>query len=41
MNVTVLQFPGTNCEYDTQYAFESLGCDVTIVWHKDRTIPSA
>ena len=39
MNVTVLQFPGTNCEYDTQYAFEKLGCDVTIVWHKDTTLP--
>ena len=40
MNVTVLQFPGTNCEYDTQYAFEKIGCDVTIVWHKDTKIPS-
>ena len=40
MNVTVLQFPGTNCEYDTQYAFEKIGCDVTIVWHKDSKIPS-
>lgn len=40
MNVTVLQFPGTNCEYDTQYAFEKLGCDVTIVWHKDKELPS-
>ncbi len=39
MNVTVLQFPGTNCEYDTQYAFEKLGCDVTIVWHKDSKLP--
>lgn len=39
MNVTVLQFPGTNCEYDTQYAFEKLGCDVTIVWHKDTKLP--
>lgn len=39
MNVTVLQFPGTNCEYDTQYAFEKLGCDVTIVWHKETTVP--
>ncbi len=39
MNVTVLQFPGTNCEYDTQYAFEKLGCKVTIVWHKDTKIP--
>lgn len=40
MNVTVLQFPGTNCEYDTKYAFEKLGCDVTIVWHKETKLPS-
>eukprot|EP01029_Cantina_marsupialis_P022988 TRINITY_DN5667_c0_g1_i1.p1 TRINITY_DN5667_c0_g1~~TRINITY_DN5667_c0_g1_i1.p1 ORF type:complete len:220 (-),score=59.40 TRINITY_DN5667_c0_g1_i1:6-665(-) len=39
MNVSVLQFPGTNCEYDTKYAFEKLGCDVTIVWHKATQIP--
>ncbi len=39
MNVTVLQFPGTNCEYDTQYAFEKLGCDVTLTWHKEASIP--
>lgn len=39
MNVSVLQFPGTNCEYDTKYAFEKLGCKVTIVWHKDKQIP--
>ncbi|RXK13427.1 phosphoribosylformylglycinamidine synthase I [Halarcobacter mediterraneus] len=39
MNVSVLQFPGTNCEYDTKYAFEKLNCDVTIVWHKDKEIP--
>jgi phosphoribosylformylglycinamidine synthase len=40
MNVTVLQFPGTNCEYDTQYAFEKLGATVTVVWHKDYELPS-
>jgi len=40
MNVTVLQFPGTNCEYDTKYAFEKLGATVTIVWHKDYELPS-
>ena len=39
MNVSVLQFPGTNCEYDTQYAFEKLGCNVNIVWHKDTKLP--
>ena len=40
MNVTVLQFPGTNCEYDTQYAFEKLGAKVTVVWHKETSIPT-
>jgi len=40
MKISVLQFPGTNCEYDTKYAFEQLGCDVEIIWHKDKTIPS-
>jgi phosphoribosylformylglycinamidine synthase len=37
--VIVLQFPGTNCEYDTKYAFEKLGAKVQIVWHEDTTIP--
>jgi len=35
MKVSVVQFPGTNCEYDTQYAFEKLGATVEIVWHKE------
>ncbi|MFA7083015.1 MAG: phosphoribosylformylglycinamidine synthase I [Arcobacteraceae bacterium] len=39
MNVSVLQFPGTNCEYDTKYAFEKLGATVNIVWHKDYELP--
>jgi len=39
-NVVVLQFPGTNCEYDTKYAFEKLGANVTIIWHEDKQIPS-
>jgi len=39
MKISVLQFPGTNCEYDTQYAFEKLGASVEIVWHKDSKIP--
>ncbi len=37
MKVTVLQFPGTNCEYDTKYAFEKLGAQVEIVWHENTT----
>jgi len=40
MKVTILQFPGTNCEYDTQHAFEQLGATTEIVWHKSETIPS-
>ena len=40
MKVSVLQFPGTNCEYDTQYAFEKLGAQTEIVWHKAESIPA-
>lgn len=25
MKVAIIRFPGTNCEFDTQYAFEKLG----------------
>jgi phosphoribosylformylglycinamidine synthase len=35
----VLRFPGTNCEFDTDYALKKLGFDVEIVWHKERTLP--
>jgi len=40
MKVTILQFPGTNCEYDTQHAFEQLGATTEILWHKAESIPS-
>ena len=39
MKVTILQFPGTNCEYDTKQAFESLGATTEILWHKSDEIP--
>lgn len=39
MKVSILQFPGTNCEYDTQHAFESLGAETEIVWHKAESLP--
>lgn len=39
MKVSVLQFPGTNCEYDSKYAFEKLGAQVDVVWHEDTTLP--
>ncbi len=40
MKVAIVQFPGTNCEYDTQYAFEKLGARTQIVWHKETELPS-
>jgi len=40
MKVSILQFPGTNCEYDTQYAFEKLGAQTEIIWHKSTTVPA-
>ncbi|RLA73424.1 MAG: phosphoribosylformylglycinamidine synthase I [Epsilonproteobacteria bacterium] len=39
MKVVVLQFPGTNCEYDSKYAFEKLGADVEVIWHEETSIP--
>lgn len=38
-HIAVLQFPGTNCDLDTQYAFEKLGCTTSIIWHKETTLP--
>ena len=40
MKVTILQFPGTNCEYDTEYAFQALGAKTEILWQKSETVPS-
>jgi len=39
MKVTIVQFPGTNCEYDTQHAFELLGASTEIIWHKTEVLP--
>jgi phosphoribosylformylglycinamidine synthase len=38
-HIAVLQFPGTNCDLDTKYAFEKLGCSTTVVWHKETKLP--
>ncbi len=40
MKITIPQFPGTNCEFDTKYAFEHLGHYVRIVWHEEETVPA-
>ncbi len=39
MRVAVLRFLGTNCEFDTQYAFEKLGHITQLIWHEDTTLP--
>lgn len=39
IKVGIVQFPGTNCEYDTQHAFDVLGCETVILWHKEDVIP--
>jgi len=39
LTVSILQFPGTNCEYDTVYATQKLGHKTHIVWHKEESLP--
>ncbi len=39
MKVAVIRFPGTNCEFDTQYAFERIGAKTELVWHKETSLP--
>jgi len=38
VRVGIVQFPGTNCELDVQYALEQLGTDTELLWHGDDTI---
>jgi len=39
MLVAVVVFPGTNCEIDTKHAFEKLGQNVVLVFHKEEQLP--
>jgi phosphoribosylformylglycinamidine synthase len=39
LNVAILRFPGTNCEFDTVYAFRRLGHETSLIWHKEEHIP--
>ena len=39
MKIAILRFPGTNCEFDTRYAFEKLGHNTELVWHKTESLP--
>jgi phosphoribosylformylglycinamidine synthase len=38
MKVTVIVFPGTNCDRDTKWAFEKIGADVEYVWHNEHDL---
>ena len=40
IKVAILRFPGTNCEFDTQYAFGKLGHKTELVWHKEESLPT-
>ena len=41
MHVSVLQFPGSNCDHDVTHAFGSvLGCATSLVWHADTDLPA-
>jgi phosphoribosylformylglycinamidine synthase len=38
MRVSVVVFPGTNCDRDTKWAFEQIGASVEFVWHNERDL---
>ena len=39
MKAAVLVFPGSNCDRDLAVAFQNAGMDVSMVWHKDTSLP--
>jgi phosphoribosylformylglycinamidine synthase subunit PurQ / glutaminase len=40
MKAAVLVYPGSNCDRDCSVALErTVGADVTMVWHKEATLP--
>jgi phosphoribosylformylglycinamidine synthase len=39
MKAAVIVFPGSNCDRDLAVALRTAGADVTMVWHKDASLP--
>ncbi|MDG1116128.1 MAG: phosphoribosylformylglycinamidine synthase subunit PurQ [Flavimaricola sp.] len=39
MKAAVIVFPGSNCDRDMAVALRQAGADVTMVWHKDASLP--
>lgn len=37
--VGIVVFPGSNCEFDCQRAFEGLGAETSFIWHEDKDLP--
>lgn len=40
MRAAVIVFPGSNCDRDMAVALKAAGADVSMVWHKDASLPS-
>lgn len=38
VQIGVVLFPGSNCEYDVVQAVESIGADASIIWHADTSL---
>jgi phosphoribosylformylglycinamidine synthase len=38
MRVSVVVFPGTNCDRDTKWAFEEIGANVEFIWHNENDL---
>lgn len=42
MKITVIRFPGSNCDHDVEHVYGSvLGGEVSTVWHKERDLKKA
>ena len=39
--VSVVVFPGSNCEFDCERAFDLLGAEPLLVWHAERELPAS
>lgn len=38
--IAILDFLGTNCQYDTEFAYKKLGFKTKIIWHEEKKLPS-
>jgi len=42
MKVSVIVFPGSNCDLDVKWAFEvCCNADVSMVWHTEKSLPES